>query len=135
MRIPLPETKAREDGMLPLINIVFLMLIFFLIAGAIAPVPDFEVNPAMTQDSPATNPPSDAIYVSEQGFISMAGQEVTVTELNAAMVGFAQMLDSKPLKVVADRNTDSSVLMTIVDAATQAGIARVKLLTLRGPES
>lgn len=135
MQIPLPKSKAREEGMLPLINIVFLMLIFFLIAGAIAPVSDFDVNLAETQKSPATNPPSDAIYVSEQGFISIAGQEVTGSELNAAMVGFAQVLDSKPLKIVADRKTDSTVLMSIVDAATRAGVARVKLLTLRGPQS
>ena len=134
MQIPLPETKTKDEGMLPLINIVFLMLIFFLIAGAIAPVPDFEVNLAETRESPATNPPSDAIYVSEQGFISIAGQDVTGSELNAAMIGFAQMLDSKPLKIVADRKTDSAVLMSIVDAATRSGIARVKLLTLRGPE-
>ncbi len=120
--------------MLPLINIVFLMLIFFLIAGAIAPVADFKVNLAETRESPATNPPSDAIYVSEQGFISIAGQEVTALELDAAMAGFARTLDAKPLKVVADRKTDSLVLMTIVDAATKAGIARVKLLTLRGAE-
>lgn len=135
MKIPMPVSKARDEGMLPLINIVFLMLIFFLIAGAIAPVADINVDPARTQDSPATNPPSDAVYVSQQGFISVAGREVTEVELDAAIAAFAVVLETKPLKIVADQKADTAILMAIVDAATKAGIANVKLLTLRGSKN
>ena len=131
MRIPLRESTRRDSNVLPLINIVFLMLIFFLLAGTIAPTADFDLDPATSEDSPATTAPAHAVYVSKEGFISVAGTEVTAEEVPAAMTSFAANLAGKPLEIMADREADAALVLTIAETARAAGIATVRLITVR----
>ena len=51
MRIQLDDTQRRDGNVLPLINIVFLMLIFFLLAGTVAPTADFDLTSRPTTAS------------------------------------------------------------------------------------
>lgn len=44
VRIPREKTKRKMESTISLINIVFLMLIFFLVAGQLAPPADKEVD-------------------------------------------------------------------------------------------
>ena len=134
MRIPPPEKAARDDGVLPLINIVFLMLIFFLMAGAIAPTPDIDLEPVLTTDNPSTTPPSDAIYLSADGIAYVGGAETPEPLLSAAIALFARNSDAETLRLMVDRRADSVSLMNVIDAASRAGVGRVTLLTLRGDQ-
>lgn len=131
MHIPLRQNPRRDGNVLPLINIVFLMLIFFLLAGTIAPTADFELDPATSRDSPATTAPAHAVYVSRQGFVSVAGTEVTVEEIPAAMASFAASLSGKPLEIMADREADAALVLTIAETARAAGVGTVRLITVR----
>ena len=131
MRIPPPEKAVRDDGVLPLINIVFLMLIFFLMAGAISPTPDVDLEPVQTADNPATTPPRDAVYLSAGGVAYVGGTQTPETALSAAIASFVRDSDSKSLRLMVDRRADSQALMNVVDAASRAGIEKVTLLTLR----
>lgn len=131
MRIRLRESPRRDGNVLPLINIVFLMLIFFLLAGTIAPTSDFDLTPATSEDATPATPPADAVYVSEEGFISVAGTEVTSEEIEPALASFAAILDGDPLKIVADHEADSTLILEIAETAKAIGIAKVRLVTLR----
>ena len=41
-------------------------------------------------------------------------------------------MDGAPLEIVADREADATLVLTIAETAKVAGIERVKLITLRG---
>ena len=131
MRIPLRKSSRRDGNVLPLINIVFLMLIFFLLAGTIAPTAPFDLTPAVSRDSPAATAPADAVYISQEGFISIAGTEVTEEEAGEAMRAFSFALDGNPLEIVADHQADAALVLSIAETARSSGVERVKLITLR----
>ena len=131
MRIPLKERPRRDGNVLPLINIVFLMLIFFLLAGTIAPTADFDLTPAVSKNSPAATVPAYAVYVSQVGYISIAGTEVTEDEVGDAMRAFSVALDGKPLEIIADHEADAALVLSIAEAARNASIGQIKLITLR----
>ena len=131
MQIPLRENPRRDGNVLPLINIVFLMLIFFLLAGTIAPKTDFDLTPATSRNSPAATAPANAVYVSQEGFISVAGTEIVEDEVSDALASLAAHLDGRPLEIVADHEADATLVLTIAETAKVAGIGRVKLITLR----
>lgn len=133
MRIPPPEKSIRDDGVLPLINIVFLMLIFFLMAGAIAPSPDVDLEPVRTADNPATTPPRDAVYLSAEGVAYVGGTQTPEAVLAAAISSFIRDNGSGSLRLMVDRRADSAALLTVFDAASHAGVEKVRLLTLRDP--
>lgn len=131
MRIPFDERQKRDSDVLPLINIVFLMLIFFLLAGTVAPTADFDLTPAESQDGVATSPPAMAVYISEEGFISVAGAEVLAAEVPQALAGLAAQLKGEPLEIVADHRADATLILTVAEAARAAGIDASRLITLR----
>ena len=132
MRIPPPEKAIRDDGVLPLINIVFLLLVFFLMAGAISPAPDIDIEPVRTGENPTTEPPRDAVYISAEGTAYVGGTKIREPDLSAAISSFVRDSGSKSLRLMVDRRADSLAVMKAIDAASRAGTGKVMLLTLQG---
>ena len=66
MQLQQPKKAVQQNSQLPLINIVFLMLIFFLLAGTIAPAYELDVAPPSAQQSPSDSPQGSTVYVSKE---------------------------------------------------------------------
>ena len=60
------KLQTRRDPVISLINIVFLILIFFMIAGTLASPPDPSVRFVQTQDLECCVPP-DAVSIDKTG--------------------------------------------------------------------
>lgn len=54
MRLPRPQTRRRGEAVVPMINVVFLLLVFFMMTSQIAPPAPIEITPpTATPESPA----------------------------------------------------------------------------------
>lgn len=77
-----PRVK-REENVIPMINVVFLLLIFFLMTAQIAPPEPFEVDPpAASSQEPSDGP--FTLYVSpegEVGYQDLLGDEEAIDAL------------------------------------------------------
>ncbi|TCT10619.1 biopolymer transport protein ExbD [Tepidamorphus gemmatus] len=131
MRLVSTPRPRTDDGVVPLINVVFLLLIFFLIAGTLMPRADFRVDFARTAESPASRPPADAIYVSQAGFVSWRGQALSPDRLGEAVAADPALDRSAPLPVVLDRALPAGDLSAILAALAGAGVQQVRLVTRR----
>ena len=62
------KKQVNQIGLIPLINVIFLLLIFFLVAGTVESIDTFEVDlPASNSGAPKTH--IDAIiYLKENSF-------------------------------------------------------------------
>ena len=77
MLLPLPKRhRSVEENILPLINIVFLLLIFFMVAGALHTRAPFEVDPPGTENATDSNPRSDLLAVSADGRLALGGEAI-----------------------------------------------------------
>ena len=74
IRRPPPRRTSREPAV-ALINVVFLMLIFFLVAGRLAPSPDPDLT-LVRADAPAAPPPRDALVVLADGTLRLDGRTI-----------------------------------------------------------
>lgn len=131
MRLAPRPRRPADDGIVPLINIVFLLLIFFLIAGTIAPRPEIAVAYPETRESPVTRPPADAVFVSSGSYISYRGAAVDTGGLTAMVAADLPRLSDDHLPVVVDRSLPARELSPVLNALTVAGVTRVRLITLR----
>ncbi|MGD9867220.1 MAG: ExbD/TolR family protein [Hyphomicrobiales bacterium] len=130
------EKQSRPPGdenIVPMINIVFLLLIFFLLAGTLTPRPPFEMEPVITTLKPPSDPPTDGLYVAMDGQIHFRGQTVALEELTA-MFAPAGGGEPAPQELVVDRNLKGEQLMPVLDALARAGIEKVRLVTHRSTE-
>ena len=132
MQIRVRQPKRDNDNFLPLINIVFLMLIFFLMASSIAPRADLDLQPPQSPDGERTAPPGDAIYLANSGMISAFGRETELTDLSAHLTSFLAGGIDKPIRIISDRDANGLLVLDIVDEVRRAGANDIRLMTLRG---
>jgi len=120
---------SRREPTIALINIVFLMLVFFLVAGTVAQPLDGTLNLVRTSDLDGAAPP-DALVVHSDGRMSFRGIEIASIEAFLA----ARAPGDGAVRVVPDRDLPAARLVEIGAALSAAGAERVVLVTERGLE-
>ena len=67
MRIDMPRRRPRGETIIPMINVVFLLLVFFLLTAQIAPPEPFRLTPPDAADADLPARDRDVLYVSASG--------------------------------------------------------------------
>lgn len=127
IRLPRPREKKQADRAIALINIVFLMLIFFLIAGTVAPPLERGVSLIATADADSAAPP-DALFVTADGHLRARGEEVEAETFAAAFIGRD---NAAVLKIAPDRDLPAEKLIDLVGRLRAAGVERISIVTER----
>lgn len=123
-----PRPRSLRETAVPMINIVFLLLIFFLMAAQIAPPDPFEIA-APEADSPlppeAGGDPA-ALYLAADGRLAFgAARDEGVWSALAA-------LDETALMLRADAAVPGADLAAVLARLSELGVARVTLITQAG---
>lgn len=129
IRLNRDKPMRKMETTISLINIVFLMLIFFLVAGQIAPPLDSAVTLTDARDSESL-PPPDALFAHADGRLTFRGADISAD----AFVSDRRMrltTEAPEILLATDRELDARKLVDVVDSLKQAGAARVKVVTRR----
>lgn len=128
MRRPAPR-RVREPT-IALINVVFLMLVFFMVAGTLAPSQENGLQLVETAKLEG-RPPPDALVIGADGRMRYRGVELTSAS------ALLDRPDSRALDVVRlmpDRALPAADLVRIGAELRAAGVERVVISTLRVAE-
>ncbi|ETX30374.1 ExbD/TolR family protein [Roseivivax isoporae] len=125
--------RTGREPTIALINIVFLMLVFFMVAGTLAQPLDGDLNLVRTEDLEGRAPP-DALVVHPDGRLSYRGADVATPAdyLALATPETPAGADGPTLRIVPDRDLDATELVSVAGALRAAGAARVLVVTERG---
>jgi biopolymer transport protein ExbD len=118
---------SRKEPTIALINVVFLMLIFFMIAGTLAPPMDGDVKLIRTGGLEGREPP-DALVVHGDGRLSLRGEPVADAE--TFMAGLSEE-EKVTLRLVPDRDLPAGDLVKLANSLRSLGAARVLLISER----
>ena len=130
MRLSRPGRPRKEENLIPLINIVFLILIFFLIASTIKPFSDQQIKLAESATPSSSAASARMLIIRSDGARFIGGLPLTDDDLQARLINWSNE-SNLPITIVADRATKASALIATVALARAAGIKNVKLLTRR----
>jgi len=119
IRPPVPLRK--RDSTIALINVVFLMLIFFLIAGRLAPPLDPELQLVDTAGLEGSEPP-DALIMRADGSLSFRGVPVDAA-------GYMGVHGAGPVRIVPDRKVPGARLVEVAGELRRNGASSVILVT------
>jgi biopolymer transport protein ExbD len=74
VRFEPPRPRDDDERVLPLINVVFLLLIFFMLAGALAPADPFRVDPPLSRSE--APPPAEplTLLIGADGELALDGE-------------------------------------------------------------
>ncbi|KGF69170.1 hypothetical protein LL06_12380 [Hoeflea sp. BAL378] len=134
MRIAPARTSRKPENTVALINVVFLMLIFFLVAGTLAPAPDGDVDfITLAATDPAA--PPDMLFIRADGTLTWRGEALPLTDHVLRWQGLqAGAPEPRPLRIAADRLLPAVDLLDRLDELRRAGVDGIVLLVERGRE-
>ncbi|WP_075221404.1 biopolymer transporter ExbD [Acuticoccus yangtzensis] len=135
-RLRAPARKAdKGEPTIALINVVFLLLVFFLVAGTLSAPRDAAVELAdSTAFDPAALDPA-AIYVDAGGQLRVMGEAVAAEEAIARVEAVATPEPGAPLTIVPDRTLDARDMLARLAALRAATDRPLTILTRRRTEA
>lgn len=120
--------KSQREPTIALINIVFLMLVFFMVAGSLARPIDQSLTLVNTRDLDG-RAPVDALVIHADGTLSYRGNRL---EDAAAFVDALPEEDREVLRIMPDRTLAAERLVALTSDLRRAGASRILLVTERG---
>jgi biopolymer transport protein ExbD len=136
MQLPASSVKHSSDWVLQLINIVFLLLLFFLVNGTIASQQQTAIEPPKSILVTAGNPPGDAVYIAADGEMNYRGNVVSIQRIAAILRQEMEAPDNgqamlPAIKVVADRRLKAVALIDRLREFRRSGFGDISLITIR----
>jgi len=129
-----PRKFDSEERILPLINVVFLLLIFFMLAGRLTDSGPFRVTPPESAEAAppqaSADPPVEAtLLLAADGRLSLDGAVLEQSALPAAMAGGLAGNPGFAVGLKADGAAEAAEVVAVMEILRDAGIARVQLFT------
>jgi len=129
MHFPDRRPDQTEERILPLINVVFLLLIFFMIAGSLSVTEPFDVEPPSSTSQGQHEPDSLVILMGIDGRFALDNEPLTRAELLAQIETLIQAQPQTPITLKADGNLPGDALVRFTQALYEAGVKKLRLLT------
>lgn len=112
----------------PLIDMVFILLIFFIVTTVFVEETGVEVNKPQAASARDLEKNSILVAVTESGQVVFAGRDVGVAGLGAVVRRLNQK-EPMPVIVQADASVPTRLLVRVIDEAKLAGAPAVSIAT------
>ena len=121
--------KKRLPNLVPLINIVFLLLIFFMLSGTLTKKDFFEVNPPKSDTGAIAEAPELVILISKENKIALNNKPIKINELEIILSKELENRNIEEVLIKADGNAKSGILSQVIKHIRNAGIKRAAIVT------
>ena len=127
MRIKIKQQIIKnEDNLLPLVNIIFLLLIFFMLAGVIVKQKELHnVNLASATIEEYIEKDKNTLFINADGSLTLNDESIGKSRLKEKLI----LLKTDNVLIAADGSLDSSSLNKILLILSDSEIKNVTLLS------
>ena len=138
MKFRSTERDSPEISLTPLIDVVFLLLIFFMVSTTFEQHSELGIElPDASADASARDDAVIDVVIDAEGNVYVEGRPLTdprLEPLQRALAEAAAGLDSPPVVIGADARTPHQSVVTVMDAARRAGLYRLTFAARRSAE-
>ncbi|MBF0246100.1 MAG: biopolymer transporter ExbD [Planctomycetes bacterium] len=122
-------SKSAEINIAPLLDLVFILLIFFMVTTHFSRDEGLEIEKP-TANSAAVQP-AEALLLSiaRDGGLHMGGHRISLQEVASSVRRALAAAPRTPLLLVADRSTSAQQLIEVYDRCKEAGAERIAVAT------
>ncbi len=128
---PRNKTPA-ADFSLAIINVIFLLLFFFILTGSVVQRKEMVIAPPFTKNLPLERLPRPLIAISAENTLFLDGIEISLKEL---LSGLGNKEDNKDivfseLNILAEGTLAAKAFLKTVDALRKSGLP-IRIVTIR----
>ncbi len=124
------EARAGVD-LVPMIDVVFQLILFFLVSTTFAVLPGIELELPVSATAESTRTNGITITVSRDGMIYVNSEEVALDGLDEALLSVAVdgAREKVPVSLEADSSVPNGSIVQILDSLRRTGFVGVNLRT------
>lgn len=120
------EEKGVDINLSPLIDCIFLLLIFFVVTTVFVEETGIEVQKPQAVSASSLEKKSLMIALAEDGSIVYGGRSMDLNSIRG-LVARQMREEQQPVIIIADRNSRSGRLVELIDECKLAGAERVSV--------
>jgi len=124
-----------DINLTPLIDVVFLLLIFFMVSTTFERQSRIQIElPEATTDATAQDDNKLEILVDVKGRYFIGDQQVINSELKTLKTAISKAVGNRgelPVTIRADANTPHQAVIRVLDATSQLGLTHISLATTK----
>lgn len=120
--------KKAEDAeldMTPMLDIVFIMLIFFIVTSSFVKTAGIEINPPSASSAEQQDNVNIFIAISDTGAVWLDNREVDIRSVRSLVSRLHADSPDSAVVIQADKNSKTDHLMQVMDQVRQAGVSNV----------
>ena len=130
MQLKQPPTTQNFENILPLVNVVFLLLIFFMLAGAFSKPDPFKVVVPTAINDNAADLKVLTILMNSEGEIAPDQTIITNEDLQKVVTDKVENESLTQLQLKADANASAIRLVEVMENLSVTGLNSIHLLTV-----
>ena len=121
------EAAVMAIDITPLIDIVFILLIFFMVSATFTRETGIEVEKPQSVWSQSLSPQALRISIASGGAIYTQGQGVNLRQLQGIVKDFLKQNPEGPVVIIPHKTVEAARFVEVMDSAKQAGAASVAI--------
>ncbi len=131
------HSKPEEDvhiNLTPLIDVVFLLLIFFMVSTTFDTTSQLKIKLPEASESRTSDPPEKLnLMIDANGSFFLNSRELTNNKSATLRAALERAMDGSKLPIVIQSDADSPVqsLVTAMDVVGQLGLTQISIATTR----
>ena len=128
-RAPISQAVAEEEeiNITPMLDVVFILLIFFIVTANFIKEPGLEVNRPDSETAEPTENAAILIAVGNAGEIYMDGRRIDKRQVKANVVRLLAGNPQGSVVIQADEKATADTIMAVMDGAREAGVYNISL--------
>ena len=129
MDFNLPRRKQKDVGieMGPLMDIVFILLIFFVVTSSFTRETGVDVMKPQAQSASQLEKENLLIAITREGTIHMNERQVDLASLQDILKQSLAKAPDREAVVIADKESETGVLVQVIDMCNLAGVKKVSI--------
>jgi len=125
--------KTRDDlrvDLTPMIDVVFLLLIFFMISTTFIETPGISIKLPESSTSIAEKEPEEIkIYLARNGDIFLKEEKITLEALQSHLRSYGERSQSMTFLLLADKEARHGRVVQLMDSAKNNGFGKLAIAT------
>ncbi len=121
------RSKGAEINMAPLLDMVFILLIFFVVTTSFVKESGVDVHRPVAKTAVTKEKANMIVGVTAEGHIFIEGKSIDVRSVRTRMERFLAETPEGSVVVVADKKSETGVVVQILDACRLAGITNISV--------
>lgn len=129
------RNRVVDINMAPLIDMIFILLIFFLVTTSFVKDAGVEIERPELQSAQAVETVDLVLAVDAEGQIVVEGRPIDVRSVRALAERYHRQHPQGAALILADKRSETGILLAVLDACRLAGLDRISVgaKSIEGP--